>query len=64
MNLNDVIFLFFLENDECANESLSRCNQTCVNTFGSFYCECRDGFTKLEEGRVCEGIVPLDNATP
>lgn len=47
---------FSAEFDECANASLSQCNQTCVNTFGSFRCECEHGFISREEGRICEGI--------
>lgn len=44
------------ENDECRNASVSRCNQTCVNTFGSFRCECHQGFISQDEGRICEDI--------
>lgn len=38
---------------------MSQCNQTCVNTLGSFYCECHDGFTTHDEGRICEGRLCL-----
>lgn len=44
------------ENDECANASVSRCNQTCVNTFGSFRCECHHGYISRDQGRICEDV--------
>ncbi|XP_022809829.1 mucin-like protein [Stylophora pistillata] len=50
------------EYDECANESLSQCNQTCVNTFGSFRCECKQGYTSRDEGRICEDINECQDA--
>ena len=34
---------------------MSRCNQTCVNTFGSFRCECHHGYISRDQGRICEG---------
>ena len=38
--------------DECLSLS-SGCEQRCVNTQGSFYCECNDGFILSNDGRTC-----------
>ena len=39
--------------DECAGDS--GCNQICVNTPGSYYCNCERGYL-LVNGSQCEGI--------
>ncbi|PSN49428.1 hypothetical protein C0J52_06593 [Blattella germanica] len=39
--------------DEC-KENVSDCEQTCINTAGSYHCECRDGFTLRPDNRTCE----------
>ena len=39
-----------LDIDECMDEDHG-CNQTCVNTPGSYYCNCDSGFNATE----CEG---------
>jgi len=44
------------EFDECASPNVSLCNQTCENSFGSFSCECDQGYISREEGRICEEI--------
>ncbi|XP_069705205.1 epidermal growth factor-like protein 7 [Periplaneta americana] len=36
--------------DECLDKP---CDQTCINSNGSFYCECHDGFDLLSDGRSC-----------
>lgn len=42
--------------DEC-KELPGLCQEgTCLNTFGSFQCDCPRGFYLNEETRVCEGI--------
>ena len=43
----------FPDIDECAGDS--GCNQTCVNTPGSYYCNCERGYL-LVNGSQCEGI--------
>ena len=50
--------LFSSDVNECDNAN-GGCPQQCVNTEGSYRCECFDGFTltKLSDGQeVCEGI--------
>ncbi|XP_069689551.1 collagen and calcium-binding EGF domain-containing protein 1-like isoform X2 [Periplaneta americana] len=39
--------------DECKEES-SDCEQTCVNTIGSYHCECHEGFSLRPDNRTCE----------
>uniref|UniRef100_A0A1I8NGR0 EGF-like domain-containing protein n=1 Tax=Musca domestica TaxID=7370 RepID=A0A1I8NGR0_MUSDO len=38
--------------DECKEEK--PCDQTCINTVGSYYCQCRDGFTLLADQQSCK----------
>ena len=41
--------------DECAFV-IERCQQhTCVNTEGSFYCECNEGYVLDSNGTHCNG---------
>ena len=50
------IFLFpahFSDTNECATNN-GGCQQTCINTFGSFRCECNTGFQLRNDGRTCE----------
>ena len=42
-----------LDIDECMDEDHG-CNQTCVNTPGSYYCNCERGFQPVNFGE-CEG---------
>ena len=42
--------------DECSKVlCLSKENSFCVNTEGSFKCECREGFRESADGITCEG---------
>ena len=45
----------FLDYDEC-DENTNQCdaNAYCVNTVGSYTCQCQSGFSG--DGRVCTGI--------
>ncbi|PNF42609.1 hypothetical protein B7P43_G01284 [Cryptotermes secundus] len=38
------------DNDECIEKP---CDHTCINTNGSFYCRCHDGFDLESDGRSC-----------
>ena len=53
-NKLDQSFLVFLDIDECATSN-GGCEHTCVNTFASFYCVCRQGFTLSSDNANCEG---------
>ena len=46
--------------DECLNTNVcGDYNKICYNTMGSFYCECREGFTEGLNG-LCEGKSKID----
>ncbi|XP_004601757.2 collagen and calcium-binding EGF domain-containing protein 1 [Sorex araneus] len=44
---------YCLDVDECAAGNASLCAHTCVNTPGSFRCECRAGYVLEDGGRTC-----------
>lgn len=47
------ILLLFLDFDECTNGSaLCTSNADCINTAGSYDCQCKDGYV----GEFCQGI--------
>ncbi|CAB1327478.1 unnamed protein product [Coregonus sp. 'balchen'] len=48
-----------LDVDECVEgQPQQRCQQTCVNTFGSFRCSCPNGHILAGDGRVCVAECP------
>ena len=50
MNISD-------ENECKLPKSFHHCQQTCVNTPGSYYCMCEDGFRLSANGRSCRGKI-------
>uniref|UniRef100_A0AAY4C632 EGF-like domain-containing protein n=1 Tax=Denticeps clupeoides TaxID=299321 RepID=A0AAY4C632_9TELE len=44
---------YCLDVDECANKNESVCSQICVNTPGSYRCECERGFYLEDDGKMC-----------
>ena len=40
--------------DECSSKDKGGCEQICVNTIGSFHCECRKGY-ELVDHKYCKG---------
>ena len=44
--------------DECINKTLA-CpsdNDICINTYGSYECECNKGYSRNATNGLCEGI--------
>lgn len=48
-----IAFALSLDINECDHVigGTTRCEQLCVNTPGSFHCECQEGFQENEEGK-------------
>uniref|UniRef100_A0A3Q3APZ9 Collagen and calcium binding EGF domains 1 n=1 Tax=Kryptolebias marmoratus TaxID=37003 RepID=A0A3Q3APZ9_KRYMA len=44
---------YCLDIDECADKNASACSQICINTAGSFRCECEKGYFLEEDGKTC-----------
>jgi hypothetical protein len=44
----------FTDIDECKEPHLNNCTQECINTIGSFSCECKNGFTRKDQ-TSCDG---------
>ena len=49
-----------LDIDECANRSTIDCTQQCINTPGSYECDCYDGYREITANATqCEGTYYL-----
>lgn len=46
--------LLFLDVDECTDDLLNPCDQVCVNSIGSYMCECNIGYY-LTNNNKCLG---------
>lgn len=51
---NWVSKLVFLDIDECMLDT-NGCDQSCINTPGSFMCNCSEGYILNENGFSCYG---------
>lgn len=53
------IIIFYSYNvtdiDECS--TINDCQQLCVNTVGSYSCNCDEGFSLSDDGHNCTGMV-------
>lgn len=47
--------------DECDESAPRRCDHVCVNTVGSFRCDCRPGFALQPDGRTCQPLGPCND---
>ena len=52
--------MFWLDINECSNSAI-QCpiNSHCLNTEGSFECQCNVGFRKESNGHSCEGLIAV-----
>lgn len=48
------VFLFS-DIDECKLASMNKCEQKCVNTLTSFYCDCKPGYKLMPDKISCRG---------
>ena len=46
--------LLFPDLNECLSNNAG-CDHRCINTNGSYYCECDNGFELLSDNHTCEG---------
>ncbi|KAM6984700.1 collagen and calcium-binding EGF domain-containing protein 1 [Aplochiton taeniatus] len=44
---------YCLDIDECENKNLTVCSQICVNSIGSYRCECEKDYFLEEDGKTC-----------
>uniref|UniRef100_A0A8C6KK38 Collagen and calcium binding EGF domains 1 n=1 Tax=Nothobranchius furzeri TaxID=105023 RepID=A0A8C6KK38_NOTFU len=44
---------YCLDVDECADKNMSACSQICVNTAGSYRCECEADYFLEKDGKTC-----------
>lgn len=50
---NFLLSLQHTDIDECADKNMSACSQICINTAGSFRCECEKGYFLEDDGKTC-----------
>ncbi|XP_015766999.1 PREDICTED: fibrillin-2-like [Acropora digitifera] len=54
---NMILSMNIADENECQlPKSFHHCQQTCVNTPGSYYCMCEDGFRLSANGRSCRDV--------
>ena len=49
-----IVVMFYVDFNECEDNN-GGCAQLCNNTFGSFLCECRDGYMLNSDSINCNG---------
>ena len=49
-----IIFIIITDVDECLDNN-GTCSHDCVNTEGSYYCECPPGYILQSNQHDCEG---------
>ena len=54
----------FVDIDECLSTDNGGCDHTCVNTDGSYYCECYDGYVLTDDNFNCTGMYQLSSDSP
>ena len=53
-------YVLFIDVDECLQENHGGCEQTCVNTYGSYHCNCFVGYELKPDHQTCKG---MDNSS-
>jgi len=56
--------MYFSDINECTNgaHSCKDESQQCVNTRGSYYCRCADGYSATALKKICEGLFQKCNS--
>lgn len=53
-----ITYFFNVDKDECLeNQCGSASNTICVDTIGSYFCKCKDGFSRSTSSGPCEGSI-------
>ena len=50
--------MLFVDINECGSNS-GGCNQVCVNSVGSYYCQCNNGYTLSSDNHTCFGEIEV-----
>ena len=50
-----LVAITFADINECSSSSTNGCQQVCVNTVGSYMCQCNAGYRLNNNGRTCAG---------
>ena len=53
-NYHFTTYIAIADVDECLDNN-GNCSHKCVNTEGSYYCECPAGYILQPNNRICEG---------
>ena len=53
INVCIIILYYIIDINEC--EGINDCQQECVNTEGTYNCNCMDGFSLADDARNCTG---------
>ena len=51
--------LVFAGINECDKIETNNCTQGCIDDIIGFHCQCRTGYTLLEDGTSCKGIIKI-----
>ena len=54
-----LLICHFTDINECADDTLNDCDQICINTNGSYVCECDSGYLLNDDLITCSGIIML-----
>lgn len=54
IGISNIYAMIAIDIDEC-QKSKGGCQHQCVNTIGSYYCECRLGYVGRNQSRQCFG---------
>ena len=54
LNYGTIIFMVFIDIDECVLDQ-DICQHTCINTVGSYYCDCEKGYELRDDMKTCKG---------
>ena len=46
----------YIDIDECETDHSGGCDHICINTNGSYYCTCQDGYDLMKDNSSCAGM--------